>query len=134
MSISLMFWELRFCFQPAAEIIDFRIGELRGLSKWRARYKGIGLDEKLMDNATEKAGMLLVQVERFIRVLASVVQQVNFYFTTRTIFSSIFCVKNQIWFILPVRDCIWSAVLLSLLFKIFRRKCFLFSMKCCYFI
>lgn len=67
--------------QPAAEIIDFRIGELRGLSKWRARYKGIGLDEKLMDNATEKAGMLLVQVERFIRVLASVVQQFSNFFS-----------------------------------------------------
>ncbi|KAK4361049.1 hypothetical protein RND71_020001 [Anisodus tanguticus] len=61
--------------QPAAEIIGFRIGELRGLSKWRAHYKGIGLDEKLMDNATERSGMLLVQVERFMKVLASVVQQ-----------------------------------------------------------
>ncbi|XP_060191853.1 anaphase-promoting complex subunit 4 [Lycium barbarum] len=67
--------------QPAAEIIGFRIGELRGLSKWRARYKGIGLDEKLMDNATERAGMLLVQVERFMRVLASVVQQFSNFFS-----------------------------------------------------
>ncbi|XP_047262939.1 anaphase-promoting complex subunit 4 isoform X2 [Capsicum annuum] len=67
--------------QPAAEIIGFRIGELRGLSKWRARYKGIGLDEKLMDNATERAGMLFVQVERFMRVLASVVQQFSNFFS-----------------------------------------------------
>nr|XP_016445990.1 PREDICTED: anaphase-promoting complex subunit 4-like isoform X1 [Nicotiana tabacum] len=67
--------------QPAAEIIGFRIGELRGLSKWHARYKGIGLDEKLMDNATERAGMLLVQVERFMRVLASVVQQFSNFFS-----------------------------------------------------
>lgn len=52
------------------------MGELRGLSKWRARYLGIGLDEKLIDSATEKAGMLLVQVERFMRILSSVVQQV----------------------------------------------------------
>lgn len=58
--------------QPAIEIIGFRIGELRGLSRWRARYQSIGLDEKLIFNATEKAGMLLIQVERFIRVLACV--------------------------------------------------------------
>ncbi|KAK4491683.1 hypothetical protein RD792_002449 [Penstemon davidsonii] len=63
--------------QPAAEIIGFRMGELRGLSKWRARYRGIGLDENLIDNATEEAGMFLVQVERFSRVLSSVVQQAS---------------------------------------------------------
>lgn len=62
--------------QPAAEIIGFRMGELRGLSRWRARYQGVGLDETLINNATEKASMLLVQVERFMRVLSSVVQQV----------------------------------------------------------
>lgn len=62
--------------QPAAEIIGFRMGELRGLSRWRARYKGIGLDETLTNDATEKAGMFLVQVERFMRVLSSVLQQV----------------------------------------------------------
>ncbi|KAG8365467.1 hypothetical protein BUALT_Bualt18G0107800 [Buddleja alternifolia] len=66
--------------QPAAEIIGFRLGELRGLSKWRARYLGVGLDENLIDNATEKAGMLLVQVERFIRILSSVVQQFSNFF------------------------------------------------------
>ena len=63
--------------QPAAEIIGFRMGELRGLSRWRTRFHGIGLDETLINNATEKSGMLLVQVERFMRVLSSVVQQVN---------------------------------------------------------
>lgn len=52
------------------------MGELRGLSRWRARYQGIGLDEALINNATEKAGMILIQVERFIRVLSTVVQQV----------------------------------------------------------
>ncbi|XP_050367855.1 anaphase-promoting complex subunit 4 [Argentina anserina] len=66
--------------QPAAEIIAFRMGELRGLSRWRARYKGIGLDETLINNATEKAGMILIQVERFIRVLSSVVQQFSNFF------------------------------------------------------
>ncbi|TKY59340.1 Anaphase-promoting complex subunit 4 [Spatholobus suberectus] len=66
--------------QPAVEIIGFRIGELRGLSRWRARYHGIGLDESLINNATEKAGMLLVQVERFMRVLSSVVQQYSNFF------------------------------------------------------
>lgn len=68
--------EYLFCFQPAVEIIVFRMGELRGLSKWRARYQGIGLDETLLNNATEKAGLLLIQVERFMRVLSSAVQQV----------------------------------------------------------
>ncbi|KAL2495099.1 Anaphase-promoting complex subunit 4 [Forsythia ovata] len=67
--------------QPAVEIIGFRMGELRGLSKWRARYLGIGLDEKLIDSATEKAGMLLVQVERFMRILSSVVQQFSNFFS-----------------------------------------------------
>ncbi|CAJ1936334.1 unnamed protein product [Sphenostylis stenocarpa] len=66
--------------QPAVEVIGFRIGELRGLSRWRARYHGIGLDESLLNNATEKAGMLLVQVERFMRVLSSVVQQYSNFF------------------------------------------------------
>ncbi|KZV51983.1 hypothetical protein F511_08593 [Dorcoceras hygrometricum] len=67
--------------QPAADIVGFRIGELRGLSKWRARYQGIGLDENLIDNAMEKAGMFLVQVQRFIRVLSSVVQQFSNFFS-----------------------------------------------------
>ncbi|KAF9614456.1 hypothetical protein IFM89_018692 [Coptis chinensis] len=67
-------------FLPAAEIIGFRIGELRGLSRWHARYEGVGLDEKLTDNATEKAGMLLIQVERFLRVLAIVVFQFQNFF------------------------------------------------------
>ncbi|XP_007025788.2 PREDICTED: anaphase-promoting complex subunit 4 isoform X2 [Theobroma cacao] len=61
--------------QPSAEIIGFRMGELRGLSRWRTRFRGIGLDETLINNATEKSGMLIVQVERFMRVLSSVVQQ-----------------------------------------------------------
>nr|XP_043625112.1 anaphase-promoting complex subunit 4 isoform X2 [Erigeron canadensis] len=66
--------------QPAAEMIGFRLGELRGLSKWRSRFKSVGLDETLTDNATEKAGMLLVQIERFMRVLSSSVQQFSNFF------------------------------------------------------
>lgn len=66
--------------QPAAEIIGFRMGELRGLSRWRARYQGIGLDERLLDEATENAGLLLVQVQRFMMVLTSVVQQFSNFF------------------------------------------------------
>ncbi|XP_020541301.1 anaphase-promoting complex subunit 4 isoform X2 [Jatropha curcas] len=66
--------------QPAAEIIAFRMGELRGLSRWRARYQGIGLDEMLINNATEKSGMMLVQIERFMRVLSSVEQQFSNFF------------------------------------------------------
>lgn len=67
--------------QPAAEIIGFRIGELRGLSRWGSRYVEIGLDEKLINNATEKAGMLLIQVERFLCCLASVVYQFQNFLT-----------------------------------------------------
>ncbi|KAJ0798437.1 putative transcription factor WD40-like family [Helianthus annuus] len=66
--------------QPAAEMIGFRIGELRGLSKWRSRYQGIGLDETLISHATEKSGMLLIQVQRFMRVLSSSVQQFSNFF------------------------------------------------------
>lgn len=53
------------------------MGELRGLSRWRARYQNVGLDEKSIDNATEKAGMLLVHIERFLRILSTVLQQVS---------------------------------------------------------
>ncbi|KAH7545917.1 hypothetical protein FEM48_Zijuj01G0145100 [Ziziphus jujuba var. spinosa] len=67
-------------FQPAAEIIGFRMGELRGLSRWRTRYQGIGLDETLISNATENAGMIIVQVEWFMRLLSSVVQQFSNFF------------------------------------------------------
>ncbi|XP_039008859.1 anaphase-promoting complex subunit 4-like [Hibiscus syriacus] len=66
--------------QPAAEIICFRMGELRGLSRWRTRFQGIGLDETLINNATEKSGILLSQLERFMRVLSSVVQQFSNFF------------------------------------------------------
>ncbi|PPD67345.1 hypothetical protein GOBAR_DD35774 [Gossypium barbadense] len=66
--------------QPAAEIIGFRMGELRGPSRWRTRFQGIGLDETLINNAIEKSGILLVQVERFMRVLSSVVQQFSNFF------------------------------------------------------
>ncbi|XP_010259823.1 PREDICTED: anaphase-promoting complex subunit 4 [Nelumbo nucifera] len=67
--------------QPAAEFIAFRIGELRGLSRWRTRYQGIGLDEMLIDVATEKAGIFLVHVERFMRVLTTVIYQFQNFFT-----------------------------------------------------
>ncbi|XP_020189131.1 anaphase-promoting complex subunit 4 isoform X2 [Aegilops tauschii subsp. strangulata] len=58
--------------QPAVEIISFRLAELRGLARWRSRFQNIGLDEKLMDGVTERVGMLVVQVERFSRVAATV--------------------------------------------------------------
>lgn len=62
-----------------------------------------------MDNATERAGMLLVQVERFMRVLASVVQQVNFYLLLVVQFSPIsFVLKNSSDLFLPVRDYIFG--------------------------
>uniref|UniRef100_A0A7N0VEL6 Anaphase-promoting complex subunit 4 n=1 Tax=Kalanchoe fedtschenkoi TaxID=63787 RepID=A0A7N0VEL6_KALFE len=67
--------------QPAAEMIGFRMGELRGLSRWRARFKGIGLDAKLTNSATERAGMFLVQIERFQRVLSSVNEQFSNFFS-----------------------------------------------------
>ncbi|CAN1120196.1 Anaphase-promoting complex subunit 4, partial [Linum perenne] len=51
------------------------MGELRGLSRWRSRFQGIGLDEKLIAEATEKSGMMLVQIERFMKVLTTVEQQ-----------------------------------------------------------
>lgn len=67
--------------QPAAEMIGFRIGELRGLSRWRSRYGCIGLDETLTYNATERVGMLLVQIERFLKILSSVIQQFTNFFS-----------------------------------------------------
>ncbi|XP_078443262.1 transducin/WD40 repeat-like superfamily protein isoform X2 [Wolffia australiana] len=67
--------------QPAAEVIGFRIGELRGLSRWRSRYHNVGLDEKVINNAAEKAALLLVQVERFLRVLAIVTHELQNFFS-----------------------------------------------------
>lgn len=67
--------------QPAVEMIGFRVGELRGLSRWHARFQSIGLDERLIENATEKSGMLLVQVERFAKVLAVVIHLFQNFFT-----------------------------------------------------
>ncbi|TVU28877.1 hypothetical protein EJB05_20413 [Eragrostis curvula] len=67
--------------QPAVEIISFRLAELRGLARWRSRFQNIGLDEKLIDGVTESIGMLVVQVERFSRVAATVVYLFQNFFT-----------------------------------------------------
>jgi anaphase-promoting complex subunit 4 len=56
--------------QPAAEIITFRLGELRGLSRWKARLSCVGLEEALLDKALEHAGMLLVQLERLLHIIS----------------------------------------------------------------
>ncbi|KAL4182138.1 hypothetical protein AMTRI_Chr12g241020 [Amborella trichopoda] len=69
---------------PAAEMIGFRIGELKGLSRWPARFQIIGLDEKLIDRATENAGMFLVQVERLLRILSVSLYQFQNFFTWLT--------------------------------------------------
>lgn len=90
-----------FLFQPAAEIIGFRMGELKGLSRWRARYQGIGLDEKLLDEATENAGLVLVQVQRFMMVLSSVVQQVQKRSALETI--NFLVIQNNICDMFPTR-------------------------------
>lgn len=65
--------------QPAVEIISFRLAELRGLARWRSRFQNVGLDEKLIYGVTEKIGMLVVQVERFSRVAATVLYLVPFF-------------------------------------------------------
>ncbi|CAN6450184.1 unnamed protein product [Victoria cruziana] len=67
--------------QPAVEIIGFRVGELRALSRFRARYCTIGLDEKLIDHLEEKAGMLSIQVERLSRILAVTLLQFRNFFS-----------------------------------------------------
>ncbi|KAL5208125.1 hypothetical protein ABZP36_032560 [Zizania latifolia] len=67
--------------QPAVEIISFRLAELRGLARWRSRFQNIGLDEKLIDGVTERIGMLVVQVERFSRVTATVLYLFQNFFS-----------------------------------------------------
>ncbi|KAM0874715.1 hypothetical protein ACQ4PT_037261 [Festuca glaucescens] len=67
--------------QPAVEIISFRLAELRGLARWRSRFQNIGLDEKLIDGVTERVGMLIVQVERFSRVAATVLYLFQNFFS-----------------------------------------------------
>ncbi|KAG0565222.1 hypothetical protein KC19_8G174800 [Ceratodon purpureus] len=70
--------------QPAAEIIAFRVGELRGLSRWRSRLRRIGLHETLMEDAMENAGMLLVQVERLLRTVSDTTGQFRLFFVWLT--------------------------------------------------
>eukprot|EP00249_Psilotum_nudum_P016685 c25944_g1_i2 orf=60-2372(+) len=65
---------------PAAEILAFRVAELRGLSRWRGRFHCIGLDERLMDQVMEESGMVLVQVERFLRIVSDAVGQFRLFF------------------------------------------------------
>ncbi|CAI0468364.1 unnamed protein product [Linum tenue] len=48
--------------------------------KMASRFQVIGLDETLVAYATEKSGMMLVQVEQFMRVLTSVEQQLSNFF------------------------------------------------------
>ncbi|GAB2211256.1 hypothetical protein Droror1_Dr00016549 [Drosera rotundifolia] len=57
------------------------MGELRGISRWHGRFGVVGLDEKLIDDATKKTGMLLVQVERFMIFLSSIVEQFTHFFS-----------------------------------------------------
>ncbi|KAI5060175.1 hypothetical protein GOP47_0024595 [Adiantum capillus-veneris] len=70
--------------QPVAEILAFRVGELRGISRWRARLQSIGLEEKLVDRAMEDAGMLLVQVERLLRMISDTAAQFRMFFAWLT--------------------------------------------------
>ncbi|KAJ7549046.1 hypothetical protein O6H91_07G037900 [Diphasiastrum complanatum] len=66
--------------QPAAELIAFRLGELSGLARWRARMQKIGLEEGLISRAMEDAGMVLVQIERFLRILSDMTGQFRLFF------------------------------------------------------
>ncbi|KAG5071881.1 hypothetical protein JHK86_007092 [Glycine max] len=43
------------------QVIGFKIGKLRGLSRWSAHYHVIGLDESLINNAIEKAAREIMQ-------------------------------------------------------------------------
>ncbi|MCO5603136.1 hypothetical protein L7F22_057283 [Adiantum nelumboides] len=70
--------------QPVAEILAFRVGELRGISRWRARLQSIGLEEKLVDGAMEDAGMLLVQIERLLRIISDTAAQYRMFFAWLT--------------------------------------------------
>ncbi|KAF3792150.1 Anaphase-promoting complex subunit 4 [Nymphaea thermarum] len=76
-----MYLIIREHLQPAVEIIGFRVGELRALSRFHARYNTIGLDEKLIDHFEEKAGMLLIQVERLSRILSVTLLQFQNFFS-----------------------------------------------------
>lgn len=70
--------------QPAAELISFIIGELRGLSRWRSRLRRIGLHETLLEQAMENAGMLLIQVERLLRIVSDTNGQFRLFFVWLT--------------------------------------------------
>lgn len=55
--------------QLAGEMIAFRLGELLALSRYGKRFKSVGLEEHLMDRAMEDAGMVMVQIERVLRMV-----------------------------------------------------------------
>ena len=72
--------------QPVAEILAFRIGELRGISRWRSRLESIGLEDKLLDQTMEDAGMVLLQVERVLRIVSDTTAQVLEHFSVNVSF------------------------------------------------
>ncbi|GLJ27077.1 hypothetical protein SUGI_0530760 [Cryptomeria japonica] len=70
--------------KPASDEIAFRIGELKGFSEWGARFQSIGLEENMVHQAMEDSGMLVVQIERLLRVLSETVKLFENFFAWLT--------------------------------------------------
>ncbi|KAH9305044.1 hypothetical protein KI387_009448, partial [Taxus chinensis] len=66
--------------KPAADEIAFRVGELKGFSEWHSHFQSIGLEENMVDKVMEDSGMLVVQIERLLRVLSETVKLFENFF------------------------------------------------------
>eukprot|EP00898_Chlorokybus_atmophyticus_P001412 jgi/Chlat1/2271/Chrsp17S02791 len=62
-------------FVPAVEVWLFRLGELRGILRWKSRAAAIGLTAASVERAIAAASALRIRCEAFIRLLGNVKKQ-----------------------------------------------------------
>jgi hypothetical protein len=63
--------------QPVLEVLTFRLGELRGLARWKARLGPIGVNEPALEEALEYSGQMMVHTERLMRKTATLCGEVS---------------------------------------------------------
>eukprot|EP00850_Spirogloea_muscicola_P007000 SM000034S12754 [mRNA] locus=s34:530460:536094:- [translate_table: standard] len=66
--------------QPAVENVLFRLGEVRGLARWKSQAALLGLTEDLVELALERAGIVIVQSERVLRSSSDLAVQHRMFF------------------------------------------------------
>eukprot|EP00850_Spirogloea_muscicola_P004727 SM000020S06077 [mRNA] locus=s20:930820:936424:+ [translate_table: standard] len=66
--------------QPAVENVLFRLGEVRGLARWKSQAALLGLTEDSVELALERGGMVIVQSERVLRSSSDLAVQHRMFF------------------------------------------------------